>query len=135
MRISPITNTYLMHDGIDISVSKGSSVFNMIDGTVLDTGYDETFGCFVHILISEDVYISYNHLDEILVKEGDTLKSGDIIAKSGNTGSSTGPHLHLSLFVSGVSKDILPFVKYPYTDNFYKEYVYRGESFVYETTY
>lgn len=123
-----------MHDGIDIAVPSGTSVFSMVDGVVKDAGYSDTFGYFVHILVDDNTYISYNHLDEILVEKDDIVDCGDIIAKSGNTGASTGPHLHLSLFVNDTPKDILPFVKYSYTDNFYKEYEFRGETFVYETS-
>lgn len=131
-RINPVSNKYALHDGIDISVTENSEVFNMIDGTVLTTGYSDTYGNYVHIKIDKDIYISYNHLNKVMVKDGDYVKSGDVIAFSGNTGSSTGPHLHLSIFVNDTPKDILPLVKYKYTQNFIDEYTARGELFVYE---
>lgn len=84
----------------------------MIDGTVMDKGYSDTYGYYVHIKIDDDAYISYNHLNKILVNIDDFVKSGDIIAKSGNTGSSTGPHLHLSLFINDEPIDISPIIKY-----------------------
>ncbi len=104
----------------------------MIDGTVVDKGFNDSFGYFVHVKISNNCYLSYNHLNKILVDVGDKVKSGQIIAKSGNTGSSTGPHLHLSLFYKDKAIDVLSFVKYEYTQNFIDEYTYRGVSFNYE---
>lgn len=93
----------------------------MIDGEVISTGYNDTYGNFIHIKIDENMYISYNHLNKVIVKNGDEVKSGDIIGLSGNTGSSTGPHLHLSLFINNVANDILPFLKYEYTESFLDE--------------
>ncbi len=104
----------------------------MVDGTVIDCGYSDTYGNFVHIKINKNTYISYNHLNKVLVKKGEFVTSGDIIALSGNTGASTGPHLHLSLFTKDNPKDILPMVKYDYTEGFLKEFEDRGEPFIYE---
>ncbi len=106
----------------------------MIDGQVIQTGFNDSYGNFVHIKISDNIYITYNHLNKVLVKNGQKVASGQIIAKSGNTGNSTGPHLHLEMYVNNRCVNILPFVKYDYTENFAQEYADRGEIFIYENS-
>lgn len=83
------------HDGIDIDMPEGTSILATHDGTVVVAGkhdYGNT------VTIEHDWGKSYyGHLSDILVKEGETVKAGQLIAKSGNTGKSTGPHLHFGI--------------------------------------
>lgn len=105
----------------------------MIDGIVTKTGYDATYGNYVHIKISPNTILTYSHLNKVLVKENANVKSGDIIALGGSTGNSTGNHLHLSLFYNDTAYDPINLVKYDYTESFLLESQNRG-NFNYETS-
>jgi murein DD-endopeptidase MepM/ murein hydrolase activator NlpD/beta-lactamase regulating signal transducer with metallopeptidase domain len=96
--IHPYTKKEIQHEGIDIAVKIGTEVYAVADGIVLsipegDAGYGKNL-----IIQHADGYTSrYCKLNEILVQEGQRVKAGEKIALSGNTGVSTGPHLHFEL--------------------------------------
>ncbi len=104
----------------------------MIYGECIETGFSESYGNYVHIKISNSSYISYNHLNKVLIKKGDIVDIGHPIALSGNTGNSTAPHLHLELYTNDISQNMLGFLNFDYTKNFANEFKYRGEPFLYE---
>lgn len=60
-----------------------------------------TYGKYIKYKVDNDYTVLYAHCSEILIKEGDLVKQGQILAKSGNTGMSTGPHLHYSIWHKG----------------------------------
>jgi hypothetical protein len=83
------------HDGIDIACPAGSEVCAIADGVVAYTGLDESYGYYVRIYHeSIGSHSFYAHLASILCSEGDTVEQGQVVALSGNTGNSTGAHLH-----------------------------------------
>lgn len=94
------------HNGVDFGVSVGTSVMSALSGTIAGTGNTDAFsGCYSYgkwVLVRHNNGLStlYAHLSSILVSPGDTVETGDIIGLSGNTGYSTGPHLHFSVYVS-----------------------------------
>jgi murein DD-endopeptidase MepM/ murein hydrolase activator NlpD len=94
------------HPGTDFAASIGTKIKSVGPGTVRGIGNTDAYpGCYAWgkwILIDHTNGISslYGHLSSILVSPGDTVKEGDIIALSGNTGVTTGPHLHLTLYAS-----------------------------------
>jgi murein DD-endopeptidase MepM/ murein hydrolase activator NlpD len=100
MRRHPKTGKQQMHWGVDIKVPVGTSVQSTGRGVVLRAGWQndknpkEGFGRRVVIDHGRGVYSYYGHLSEISVKKGDSITRGTAIGKSGNTGSSSGPHLH-----------------------------------------
>lgn len=94
MRMHPIYHKRMMHNGIDLS-ARYESVFSMFPGTVIKVGQDKRSGKFVTVKTG-DYTISYCHLSQQYVKVNDFVNAGTIIACSGNTGASTGPHLHLT---------------------------------------
>ncbi|MEA3399436.1 MAG: peptidoglycan DD-metalloendopeptidase family protein [Patescibacteria group bacterium] len=103
------------HSGVDFRASVGTSIRATSSGIVEGTGntdkqcYRASFGKWVFIRHNNGLATAYGHLSEILVKEGDIVKKGDVIALSGNTGHSTGPHLHLSVYAGqGVSVKSIP---------------------------
>lgn len=105
------------HSGLDFRAAVGTSVKSVADGTVLGTGDTDiyckgaSFGKWVLIKHNNGLSTAYGHLSVISVKKGDKVKTGDIIALSGNTGHSTGPHLHLTVYASdGVKVDSVPSV-------------------------
>jgi murein DD-endopeptidase MepM/ murein hydrolase activator NlpD len=109
MRFHPILHILRLHAGIDFGAAVGSLVRAAADGKVEIAGPVSGFGN--HVRIQHAGYeTSYSHLSEIPaeIKPGEEVKQGQIIALSGNTGLSTGPHLHFQFYLSGVAVDPLP---------------------------
>ncbi|WP_317207251.1 M23 family metallopeptidase [Chryseobacterium turcicum] len=96
-RTHPIFGSKKMHNGIDLKASY-ENVYSVIDGIVTATGWDpKGGGNFIKVKHFNRFETTYMHLSEIYYKIGDRVKAGFIIGKSGNTGNSTGPHLHFSV--------------------------------------
>lgn len=95
MRKDPFTGKRKQHNGIDLH-ARGDEVYAMMDGNVVKVGQDKRSGIFV-ILRHGDYTVSYCHLSRVLVKTGSTVKAGEVVAITGNTGKSTGEHLHLGV--------------------------------------
>lgn len=103
------------HYGIDFRASVGTPVKAMASGTVMGTGDTDleckgaSFGKWVFIKYDNGLSSTYGHLSAINTTVGKKVKPGDIVALSGNTGSSTGPHLHVAVYASdGVKVDTVP---------------------------
>ncbi|MCO4744150.1 MAG: M23 family metallopeptidase [Proteobacteria bacterium] len=108
MRTHPVTGVHKLHNGVDLAVPVGTDIVAVQSGRVAAIGEDNANGRFVVIDHGSKVRTSYCHLDEQLVKRGDTVSRGAKIALSGNTGRSTGPHLHFTLRVGKRTVDPLP---------------------------
>lgn len=85
------------HDGIDIGVPLGTAVVAAADGIVTFTGQQSGYGTHVEVQHADGVVTTYSHLSKIDVVVGQKVKAGQQIAESGNTGHSTGPHLHFEV--------------------------------------
>ena len=86
------------HNGIDYGVPEGTGIPSPVSGTVYDVGFEGGYGKYVQIQDKKGNYHIFAHCsDNSLVSKGQSIKPGDIIAKSGNTGHSSGPHLHYSI--------------------------------------
>lgn len=96
-RIHPITKERKMHNGVDIAVPIGTHVYSAVDGTVILAGYSESAGNWVKVRTETGWTVVMMHMDSLTVSEGQTVKKGDHLGYSGNTGRSTGPHLHLEV--------------------------------------
>ena len=94
MRRHPIYRKRIMHNGIDLS-ARYEKVYSIFPGTVIKVGQDSRSGKFVTVRTG-DYTISYCHLSQQLVKAKEFVNAGTNIAISGNTGASTGPHLHIT---------------------------------------
>ena len=94
-RIHPITQKHSQHNGIDLRASY-EEVYSMLPGTVHKTGEDKRSGKYI-IVSTGDYKISYCHLSEIRVRQGEVVIAGMPIGISGNSGQSTGPHLHMGV--------------------------------------
>ncbi|HAS80582.1 TPA: hypothetical protein DD445_00470 [Candidatus Nomurabacteria bacterium] len=98
------------HSGVDFRASIGTPVKSVADGVVVGVGdTDKTcpyasFGKFIFIKHNNGLSTTYGHLSLIKVSEGQKIKRGDIIGYSGNTGHTTGPHLHLTVYASEAAK-------------------------------
>jgi len=101
MRKDPFTGKITMHKGMDIAANKGASVYPVGKGKVIFSGAKAGYGNTVEIEHSRTVISRYSHLKKSLVEVGQMVKKTDIIAQVGNTGRSTGPHLHLEIAFNG----------------------------------
>lgn len=110
-RSNPFSGLRTYHAAIDIVVSLGTKVKATCDGKVADTGYNSVFGNYVILKHSGGYQSLYAHLSQILVREGASVAQGAIVGLSGNTGQSTGPHLHFSIFKNGQAVDPRKYVK------------------------
>jgi hypothetical protein len=112
MRKHPVTGENKMHKGLDIAAPTGTPVQSTKSGKVVETGYDaDGAGNYVVVDHGGGVKSKYFHLDEINVKEGQDLKAGQQLGTVGNTGMSTGPHLHFEVHVNGQAVDPEPLLK------------------------
>ena len=109
-RISPFTGRPVMHNGLDIAASPGAPVFAPADGIVSYAGYDPGYGKLVSIDHGYGVITRYGHLSQISVEVGQRIKRRDLIAAVGNTGRSTGPHLHYEVRVNNIPVDPINYV-------------------------
>lgn len=104
-RVHPIRGEKNYHTGIDIGMAQGTEILAGHDGTVTTAGESGGYGlCIVIEGTTSDgksLVTKYGHCSQILVSAGDTVSAGDIIAKVGSTGNSTGSHLHLEVLVDG----------------------------------
>jgi len=101
-RVSPFTGKKQFHSGIDISTRRGTPIIAPADGVVTFVGRDGSYGKLVAINHGHGIVTRYAHLHKYEVKKGQKIKRGDTIAQVGNTGRSTGPHLHYEVLLSGV---------------------------------
>jgi murein DD-endopeptidase MepM/ murein hydrolase activator NlpD len=101
-RTSPFTGIKEFHKGYDISNRKGTSIMATANGTVSFAGSKGLFGKTVVIDHGHGMLTRYCHCNKLLKKQGDKVKRGDIIATVGNTGKSTGPHVHYEVHLNGI---------------------------------
>jgi murein DD-endopeptidase MepM/ murein hydrolase activator NlpD len=98
--INPISGQYYIHKGIDISTHRaGDQVLATADGQVVGAEYTNDFGNFVIIRHKHGYYTRYAHLQSSRVKLGQSVQQGEVIGYIGNTGISTGPHLHYEVHI------------------------------------
>lgn len=100
-RSSPTEGASSNHKGIDIGAPTGSNILAAAGGTVVVSTYSYSAGNYVMLNHGGGVYTVYMHASKLLCKVGDTVKQGQVIAKVGSTGYSTGPHLHFGIRLNG----------------------------------
>lgn len=111
MRKDPVLNVEKRHTGVDFNVEIGAEVMATADGRVDFVGNQETgYGKYIVIKHGDEFETWYAHLSEMMVKQGDEVKAGQVIGKSGNTGKSNVPHLHYAIKKSGEFVDPLPYM-------------------------
>lgn len=110
-RMHPILKKQKFHTGIDIAVPSGSEVVAANAGKVIYSGYNGGYGNTVIIDHGGQISTLYAHNSKLLVKVGDTVEKGKVIAKSGSTGLSTGPHLHFEVRENGQHVDPMKYLK------------------------
>jgi murein DD-endopeptidase MepM/ murein hydrolase activator NlpD len=103
-------NSGEQHNGIDLAVKEGTAVSATAAGTVASAGWDDYLGNFVVIDHGNGYLTTYGHNKDLLVKKGDKVSRGEVIALSGNTGHSSAPHLHYEVMKNGVPVDPAPYL-------------------------
>ena len=103
-RPHPVTGRYQMHEGVDFRAATGTPVYASRDGKVIFAGQKGGYGKVVGIEHENDFTTWYGHLSRISVKTGQGVPQGKVIGLSGNTGISTGPHLHFEIRYKGRSE-------------------------------
>ncbi len=109
-RISPFTGKTTLHAGIDIAAAPGSPVSAPADGVVVYASYDEYYGKLITVDYGYGVSTRFGHLSQIYVQVGQRVSKWDVIGAVGNTGRSTGPHLHYEVRINGTPVDPLNFI-------------------------
>ena len=110
VRLDPVSAERRMHEGMDVATPHGQAVLAPSDGTVVFKGWEGGYGNVLVIDHGYGVKTRYGHLSQITVALGERVKRGARIAAVGNTGKSTGPHLHYEVRVNGVPENPRKFI-------------------------
>ena len=99
------------HRGIDIGMPMGTPICATKDGTVSTSVYGTgSYGYYIILDHGDGIQTLYAHCSELLVSVGDVVTKGQVIAKVGSTGNSTGPHVHFEVRINGERVDPLPYL-------------------------
>ncbi|MCE5300016.1 MAG: M23 family metallopeptidase [Spirochaetia bacterium] len=109
-RIHPVTGEKSVHQGVDIKADMGTWVGAAADGTVTFAGWGGNLGYCVKIIHKDGFMTVYGHLSKINCRNGQKVFAGKLIAKTGNSGRTTGPHLHFALYKNGKLQDPLKYL-------------------------
>lgn len=96
-RIGPISGQPGIHTGLDMAAPYGEKILAAADGTVVDASWDDSYGNYIKIRHDNNTVTIYAHCSSLVACEGERVKTGDVIAKVGSTGDSTGNHLHFEV--------------------------------------
>lgn len=110
-RRSPFTRRMSFHHGVDLSMPRGEQVVATGAGIIKRVAYNSTYGSLIDIEHVKGLVTRYAHLAKTLVRPGQTVSRGDVIALSGSSGRSTGPHLHYEVIHNGKARDPEPFMQ------------------------
>lgn len=128
-RQSPISNEMEYHNGLDIAVEENTAAIAVKNGVVTEVRYSESLGNVLKYQTEDGYTILYAHLNDVLVKQGEQIKQGQTVAYTGNTGFSTGPHIHYSIWKGDMLINPMQFVNLNYTEEVKAEYLARGVTF------
>lgn len=109
-RFHPVFHYYKKHDGVDLGEHTGDPLYASGAGTVTKAEWHTGYGNLVEIDHGNGYTTRYGHCSKLLVKVGDVVDQGQEIAKMGETGTATGPHVHFEIRVNGSTVDPLPFI-------------------------
>ena len=104
-RIDPFTGRSALHTGLDFSADPGTPILSAAGGVVVAQEFHPAYGNLIEIDHGNELVSRYAHASRVFVKKGDLIKRGQKIAEVGNTGRSTGSHLHFEVLVQGVQQD------------------------------
>lgn len=99
-----------MHEGIDIAANTGEPIYAAMDGKVVYSGWANGYGKMIRIQHKNNIETIYGHCSRLRVDVGNTVKKGQLIGDVGNTGNSTGPHLHFEVRIQGKPVNPYPYI-------------------------
>jgi murein DD-endopeptidase MepM/ murein hydrolase activator NlpD len=105
IRTDPFNGRRVHHSGVDFAGKMGSDIVTVAAGVVTYSAKRSGYGQLVEINHGNGYSTRYGHSSELLVKVGDTVKKGDVVAKMGTSGRSTGPHVHFEVLYNGIAVD------------------------------
>ena len=111
-RKAPTKGASTYHKGVDYATPTGTTIVASCGGVVTKAGWASGYGYVVMIQHSDGRQTRYGHLSKVLVSAGQTVSQGQKIALSGNTGVSTGPHLHFEILIGGRQVNPLDYLSY-----------------------
>lgn len=117
-RVHPITGKKTFHDGVDIAIPVGTRLYSAVTGQVVRAYYSDSGGNMVTVRTESGWEVTYMHMDSISVNAGQTVFKGQFVGCSGNTGNSTGPHLHIRVHDAD-DRAINPIFIIPQSGNIY----------------
>lgn len=109
-RLDPFTGQEALHEGVDFFAPSGASIYAAANGAVASAEFHPTYGYMVDIDHGNDLMTRYAHASRLLVKPGELVKRGQVIAEVGSTGRSTGPHLHFEVRYRGLAQNPSRFI-------------------------
>ena len=109
-RRSPVFKVWRMHSGTDFLASWNDTVYSTGHGTISKSGWNLGYGRQIRVLHCSGYESSYSHLYRLFVKVGDSVSLGDPIARAGNSGAVTGPHLHYEVIRDGKKSNPMDFI-------------------------
>ncbi len=127
-RVDPIYGTVKMHEGMDFACDIGTPVYATGNGTVTTAGWHSGYGNRIDINHGFGYTTRYAHLSKISVRTGQEVKRGDLIGYSGNTGKSTGPHLHYEVRLKDVPQNPVNYYFYDLTPAEYAAMIEHAEN-------
>lgn len=127
-RSDPIYGTIKFHEGMDFSAPTGTEVYATGNGRVMTAKWDGAYGNLIEINHGYNYVTRYAHMSEMLVKAGQSVKRGDLIGRVGNTGKSTGPHLHYEVRLNGRPQNPVNYYFLDLTPEQYDEMIRQSEN-------
>jgi len=106
-----LTTYVLERRGIDLALPEGTEIHAGITGTVTTAAFDSTYGNYIVIKNADGIEMKYAHCATLLYSAGQPVETGDVIATVGNTGTSTGAHLHMEILKDGIYMNPIYFVE------------------------
>lgn len=111
-RIHPVYGDYRFHHGIDLSAPSGTPIYATRSGKVTIATYSSTAGYYVNVDHGDGFMSRYLHMTHYVVSPGQQVSAGQLLGYVGSTGTSTGPHLHLSIYYNGASVNPADYIKF-----------------------
>ena len=127
-RRDPVYGTMKFHEGMDFSAPTGTPVYATADGTVTTASWNSGYGNMIEINHGYNYTTRYAHLSKIIAHAGQSVKRGDLIGLIGNTGKSTGPHLHYEVRYRGAPQNPVNYYFYDITPQQYDELIRLAEN-------
>ena len=128
VRVDPVYGTTKFHEGMDFASDIGTPVYATGDGNVTEAEWNSGYGNMITIDHGYNYTTRYAHLSKILVNAGQKVKRGDLIGEVGNTGKSTGPHLHYEVRYDGKPQNPVHYYFHDLTPKEYDELIIAAEN-------